>query len=248
VKRLSEQRFAIGSGEIPPLRLGERGMREEDVARIVHGLRDPLATIALEAYVLDRKVAGGDHSDLRSTTVRIIRNVEFLDWLVQNLLDSCATGGGRLPIHRKPTELRALIERVVDRVVSPRDRGRVTVDAPISITIPIDDVRIECVVVNLLGNALKYAPKHSGIVVQLEAGALAAQISVIDAGPGLAASEVESIFDKYHRGTSAHDFDRHGLGLYVSKAIVEAHGGRIGVDSAEGAGSRFYFDLPAISL
>jgi signal transduction histidine kinase len=244
-RRASEPSFAAGTIETPSLG-PERSLSEDEVTQIVHDLRDPIAMIALEAYVLDRKLAKGDYSEVRSTTARIIRNVEFLDRMVQTLLDSCALGEGRLEINRRPTELRALLEQVIDRVVSTRDCGRVTLDAPFPITLPIDELRIGSVVANLIGNALKYTPAHAGIVVKLEAGALAAQISVSDAGPGLTRSERVHIFDKYYRGTNADSRDGRGLGLYVSKAIVEAHGGRISVDSVEGAGSKFYFDLPAI--
>jgi len=248
VRRLSESGFAMGSGESRPPRLDEHGLREDEVAQIAHDLRDPLAMIALEAYVLDRKLASGDDSDARSATARIMRNVELLDRIVQNLLDSCAFGGGSLTIHRRPTELRALLEQLIDRAVSTPDRGRVTLDAPYPITMLVDELQIERVVANLLGNALKYAPRGSEIVVQLEAGALAARISVTDAGPGLTAFEVERVFDRYHRGASSHGREGRGLGLYVSKILVEAHGGRIGVDRAVGTGSRFYFELPAISV
>jgi signal transduction histidine kinase len=245
-RRASDPSFAVGTAEAPSVGPG-RSLNEDEVTQIVHDLRDPIALIALEAYVLDRKLANGDHAEARRTAARIVRNVEFLDRMVQTLLDSCAIGAGRFELHRKPTELRALLEQVIDRVVSTRDYGRVTLDAPFPITLSIDDLRIGCVVANLIGNALKYTPKHAGIVVKLEAGALAAQISVSDAGPGLTPSERLHIFDKYYRGAHAAGRDGHGLGLYVSKAIVEAHGGRIGVDSVEDGGSRFYFDLPAIS-
>jgi K+-sensing histidine kinase KdpD len=245
-RRASESSFATGTIETPSVR-PERSLSEDEVAQIVHDLRDPIAMIALEAYVLDRKLAKGDHSELRSTAARIIRNVEFLDRMVQTLLDSRAIGEGGFEINRRPTELRALLEQVIDRVVSTRDCGRVILDAPFPITLPIDELRIGSVVANLIGNALKYTPEHAEIVVKLEAGALAAQISVSDAGPGLTRSETVHIFDKYYRGAHADGRDGRGLGLYASKVIVEAHGGRIGVDSVEGAGSKFYFDLPAIS-
>ncbi len=243
----SEPRFALDTSVGPPMHRDERGPGSDEVAQLVHDLRDPLSTIALETYALDRKLAGGDHVEVRSTTARILHNVDFLVRIVQNLLDSCAIGAGHFEIHRRPTELRALLEQILDRVVSTRDLGRVTLDAPRPITLSIDDLAIERVVANLVGNALKYAPKHSRIVVQLAAGVLDARISVTDAGPGLTPSEREYVFDKYRRGASARGREGRGLGLYVSKVIVEAHGGRIGVDDVEGAGSRFFFELPARS-
>ncbi|HWO19932.1 MAG TPA: ATP-binding protein [Kofleriaceae bacterium] len=173
--------------------------------------------------------------------------MKLLDRIVQHLLDSCEPGAGCFALDRKPTELRALLEQVIEQSVSTVDRGRVILDAPAPITVTIDELRIERVIANLIGNALKYAPKSSRIVVRLEVGALAAQISVADAGPGLVPAELERIFDKYCRGASAHGVAGRGLGLYVCKTIVEAHGGQMGVDSVHGAGSRFYFDLPALS-
>lgn len=231
--------------QCPPEPRDERGLREDEVSQIVHDLRDPLATIALEAYVLDRKLAQGDHSDGRHAVARIIRNVEFLDRIVQDLLDSCAVGDGGLQICRRPTELRALIERVIDRIVSTREGGRVLFEAPFPVTMSVDELRIERVIANLIGNALKYTPKDGRIVVRLEVGALAARISVTDTGPGLGPADQARVFDKYRRCASAGGRQGSGLGLYVSKAIVEAHGGTIGVQSTEGEGSQFYFDLPA---
>ena len=84
-RRSRKPRFALGTSDSRPIRFDEGGLREDDVAQIVHDLRDPIATIALEAYLLDRKLSRGDHSDARTATTRIIRNVELLDRLVQEL-------------------------------------------------------------------------------------------------------------------------------------------------------------------
>jgi len=98
------------------------------------------------------------------------------------------------------------------------------------------------VVSNLLANALKFAPKASGIVVRLDHGPNAASISVIDSGPGLTPEQMSYIFDKYRRVDNKREGS--GLGLFISKRIVEAHGGHIGVKAIHGVGSQFFFDLP----
>jgi signal transduction histidine kinase len=231
----------MGTVETAPAR---DELREDEVAKIVHDLRDPLATIALEAYLLDRKLAQGDHTDARSAVARILRNIEFLDRMVQDLLDSCASGDERFELSRGPLELRELLERVVDRSISTSDRGRVVLEAAFQVTLSGDALRIERVIANLIGNALKHTPKHGMIIVRLDPGPEVARVSVIDGGPGIPAEELESIFDKYCRGSTAYGLDGRGLGLYLSKKIVEAHGGRIGVDSVPGRGARFFFELP----
>jgi signal transduction histidine kinase len=134
---------------------------------------------------------------------------------------------------------------VIERVTTTRDRRRVFLRADEPLTIDVDDLRIERVVANFLQNALKYAPQHTGIVVRLDHLPDRACVSVIDAGPGLTADDALHVFDKYTRTASARAHEGTGLGLYVSKRIVESHGGSIGVESVQGAGSRFFFELPA---
>jgi len=218
--------------------------RPAEIAQTVHDFRNPLSTIALEVCALEDKLARYDRSDVRDGLARITHNVEFLDRMAQDLLDLSSLDADRLELQRKPTELRTLLERIIDRVVPPRDRGRVSLWAADPVTASIDDLKIERVVANLLQNALKYTPRGSSIVVQLGATSHVVRVSVDDVGPGMTPTEIEFIFDKFRRASTAGGHDGWGLGLYVSKRIVEAHGGRIGVTSMRGAGSQFFFDLP----
>lgn len=218
--------------------------RPDEIAQAVHDFRNPLSTIALEVCALEDQLARYDRSDVRDGLARITHNVEFLDRMAQDLLDLASFDANRLELRRKPTELRTLLERIIDRVVPTRDRGRVSLWAADPVTASIDDLRIERVVANLLQNALKYTPRGSSIVVQLGATSHVVRVSIDDVGPGMTPTEIGFIFDKFRRASTAGGHDGCGLGLYVSKRIVEAHGGRIGVTSMQGAGSRFFFDLP----
>lgn len=222
--------------------LGPSRRYEHMLEQIAHDLKNPLQAIALETGLLHGKLAIGD-AEIRATVARISRNVSFLDRMVQDLLDCCSIASGHFEIRRRPTELRALIAQVVDRVVSARDSGRVWIEASAPLTLLADELRIERVIANLLENALKYAPRPTLIGIRLEVVDNHARISVIDTGPGIAVAEAERVFDRYHR-TPSGVHDGSGLGLHISKRIVEAHGGRMGVDSVEGRGSRFYFELP----
>ena len=253
-----EPRFAIGTRESVRLSIADvdeappnpvhgaaqAGLREADVAEIVHDIKNPLSTIALEMCLLGERVTAEGYADLRAAVDRVTHNVEFIDRMVQDLLDSCALAAGELVLQYRPTELRVLIEQVIDRVVPSRDRGRVVLAAPAPLTLSIDDLRIERVLANLVQNALKYAPRASGIVIRLDVLPRFARISVIDAGPGMTADEAAYIFDKYRRTSRARTREGSGLGLYISKQIIEAHGGHIGVDTVNGFGSRFFFELP----
>ncbi len=249
----AQMRFPRGTQELElpvsatanPMPAEQEHLLEEDVAEIVHDLKSPLSAITLEAVLLEDKLLRGDRASGLNSISRINHNVAFLDRLVLDLLDVCSLATGHFQLYREPTELRTLLEQCIDRLVSNADRPRIELDATQSCTMQIDALRIERVVANLLDNALKYTPATSGIVVRLTTYRGGACVSVIDAGPGIAASELSHIFDRYRRGGTSRGRSGCGLGLYVCKKIVEAHGGQIGVESIRGVGSRFFFELPA---
>jgi signal transduction histidine kinase len=239
-----EPRLAAGTREmdrVPAETIAPHRRASSEVVQIVHDLKNPLATIALEMSLLEDKLV---QAELKGAVTRVAQNVAFLDRMVHDLLDASALDAESFEIQRKPTELRSLLEHVVERATASRDRSRVFLETPASVTLMIDDLRIERVVANLLQNALKYSPSTSGVLIRLDVSPDVAKVSVIDAGRGITAEEKTFIFDKYRRAAVARALEGNGLGLYVSKKIVEAHGGRIGVDSVHGAGSCFYFELP----
>jgi len=221
-----------------------RDVRHEDIARIVHDFKNPLSTITLEADLLAHRASTGDQAGVKRAADRIAHNVEFLDRLVMDLLDLCSFEAGSVDLRTEPTELVALLEHVIERVVSTRDLDRVVLLPSPRTVVMLDDLRIERVVANLVTNAIKYAPPNSRIDVALEIEAGVARVSVRDTGSALGATEIAYIFDAYRRVDRLSASEGSGLGLYVSKKIIEAHGGQIGVTRLFDGGTRFFFELP----
>jgi len=206
---------------------------DDRIAEIVHDLRNPLNVIELEALLLEGASPAVDRA-----LERIRSNVRFMDRLIGELLDAA-----QVEIQRHPTELAALVEHVVDRAVAQCDRDRVRIEVRDQVTVLADELRLQRVIENLIANGLKYAPAGSSLIVRLEDKGAVACVSVIDAGPGLTPAEADAVFERYRR---ASPLAGTGLGLYVSRKIVEAHGGRLAVDSSRGSGSRFYLELPTL--
>ena len=240
--RVKTSRFAVGTRDLPILQRSR--LADDDVAEIAHDLKNPLGVIALEAGLLGERSSQDHRSGVSRSVMRILHNVAFLDRLVQDLLDACAMSTGDFQLHRVPADLHSLIERVVERAVGTAHQRRVYIHVAQPIRMKLDAHRIERVIANLLDNALQHAPESTGVVVRLSGDDRRASVSVIDTGPGIPVVDIPHIFERYRRGRSSQGRAGSGLGLYVSKKIVEAHGGSIGVESARGAGSRFFFDLP----
>ena len=217
-----------------------------ELAQIIHDLKNPLSSIALETELLDARGVSCNGFDATQAMARIRRNVRFLDRLIYDLVDVCTLSDGRFALRRTRCELGALVGIVIDRMVPQADRHRVQVDAPARTDAFVDELRIERVVANLLDNALKYAPAHARIVVRISCDATSACIAVSDSGPGLSPAEIGVLFEPYRRGNNTSGRSGTGLGLFVAKQIVEAHGGRIGVESVTGVSTRFFFALPLV--
>ncbi len=235
--------FARGTQPIDRANMAdlEVGVRESDLAQIVHDLKAPLAVIALEITLLLNRLAEGEDVEARPILARVMHNIDFLDRMVHDLLDGWLPGPPRGV--RARADLRALLDTAIEHAVPPQDRVRVRLDAPHTALVSVDELRIQRVIGNLLSNALKYSPRLGEIVVRLDVDEQRCCVSVIDSGPGVTPAEAGVIFDKYRRTTSARIHHGSGLGLYVSRQIVEDHGGSMGVESVPGVGSRFFFDL-----
>ena len=215
-------------------------LRDENLASIAHDLRHPLMIISLEAMRLADELANA--ADRRSAR-RIAQNADFMERMIENLLDLTHAEAGRLRLRLLLVELSDVIKGVLDRSIAGADRDRIKLDVRDTVVVRIDQARIERVLENLIGNAIKYTPDRSPIAVRLDTRGARAQVSVSDSGPGLTAEQARRAFERHWQ---AQPHQGHGLGLHLARMIVEAHGGRIGVETATGRGARFFFELPIV--
>ncbi|QSQ21008.1 PAS domain S-box protein [Pyxidicoccus parkwayensis] len=222
-------------------------LREEYVGLISHDLRGPLQVINLRASLLQRDLHARHLAREEGLTEAILRSVGWMSAMIEDLLEGSRLESRRAPLRREPKDLVRFLEEVLERDVPPdlRERFRLDVAGQVP-SVWVDPARLERVLANLLGNAAKYSPPPLPVVVRARAHEAWVVVSVNDQGPGLAPEDAEHIFDKYYRTKqgSASDAKGLGLGLYISRLIVEAHGGRIWVESEPGKGAAFCFSLP----
>lgn len=221
--------------------------KDEFISTASHELKTPLTALKGHAQILLRQAQreGGTEAETRGLLV-IDEQADRVLRLVDRLLDVSRLELGRLQLELEPVDLVALARRVArdEGLVNP-GHGIDVVSSEPGIVGNWDRARIEQVVDNLLSNAVKFSPPGTTILVSLERTDDWAHLLVRDQGPGVAPDQVERIFERYAQGA---DRPRGtvglGLGLYVSRRIVEAHGGRIWVESIPGAGATFHVRLP----
>jgi signal transduction histidine kinase len=223
-------------------------MRSALVSTVSHELRSPLA--AITGYT-DTVLHGGpwDAETEREFLEIVAASAEKLSRLVDNLLDAAKMEAGVLRLEREPVR----VERIAERVVA--HRRALTPDHPLTVEaeagLPLadaDPMRVEQVITNLVENAIKYSPAGGPITVRVTGGA-AITVSVSDRGVGIAPEHAERLFERFYRaeGDLTRTTKGVGLGLYICRSLVEAHGGRIWVESTPGQGSTFTFTLPVLT-
>ena len=215
--------------------------RDEMVAFVSHDLRNPLQSISAATASLRLEPQTADNAESLDSIARASTQMRKL---VQDLLDVSMIEAGRLPINREQVDLADLmleLQMLVVPQIKASDAALHVSLAPHLPAVSIDRHRIVEVLLNLVGNALKFGA--AGGIVRLGAERVenAVRIWVEDQGPGISLEHVERVFDRFWRADSGAGA---GLGLAVAKGIVEAHGGRIGVTSQPGGGSTFFFTLP----
>lgn len=227
-------------------------MKDVFLSMVTHELRTPLTVMSGLAETLEAGVYGPLTATQSDRMRQIIEQGERLRQLVNDLLDLSKMEAGMMRLRREPLDPRAMAEAVIQQLASVAERAGVALVNQVRHGLPevfCDGQRVEQVLANLVGNALKFTP-HGGTITlgaRGEGGAVVFEIA--DTGCGIAAAERERIFDKFVQLHPDKD-DRTkgtGLGLAIVKHLVELHGGRVGVESEVGRGSRFYFSLPTVS-
>lgn len=222
-------------------------LKDEFASLLSHDLRQPVAAIHGNAQVLRRRLLREKWpQDVAENVEAIVAGARQLNQMIADLVDTTRLESGRLEPCRHPVSLPELVSSVIRAQMQPELRGRVRVEVAGDLpAVKVDPERLERVLANLLGNALKYSPQDGEVLVGLRAEGNEAVISVADRGIGVPAEDLCRVFDRFYRAKTGFKADGLGLGLYIARLLVEAHGGRIWAESeGHGKGSVFYVALP----
>jgi PAS domain S-box-containing protein len=219
-------------------------MREEVLAVVSHDLRNPLGAIQMAAALLLLRLGSDPRSRKQVETIH--RSATRMEHLLADLLDMASIQAGRLALERKPEEPEQILAEVLEGHEPPaREKG-----IDIYRQCDLGDAMLHCdrdrvlqVLGNLIGNAIKICRPGDSVTVSCASSGGQAVFAVSDTGPGIPENEVPHLFEPYW-SAERHAKKGTGLGLYISKGIVEAHGGRLWVESTHGKGACFYFSLP----
>jgi len=215
------------------------------ISIVSHELRTPVALIKGYASTLRRDDARWDKHTISDSLQVIEEEADRLSKMIDDLLDASRLQAGGLSLNQADVAIPSLGRRVVDRFAAQSPKHHLVTEFPENFPVIIgDETRIEQVISNLVSNALKYAPKGE-IKISGTVRPEQVVICVSDEGSGIEAKDLPHIFDRFYRSTNAVKQTKGaGLGLYLAKAIVEAHGGRIWADAGASAGARICFSLP----
>jgi two-component system phosphate regulon sensor histidine kinase PhoR len=221
-------------------------MRREFVGNVSHELRTPLAAIKAVADTL-RDGAINDKELARYFLDQINAEVDSMTQMVSELIElsQIETGSARLKLEK--TSLNALIGEVISHLSPQAERKPVTISSELQQDLPeteVDPDRIREVATNILHNAIKFTPAGGRIIVSSSSASGELVVSIADNGIGISEADLPHIFERFFKADKSRSETGSGLGLAIAKHIVQAHGGRINVESRLGQGSVFSFSLP----
>jgi signal transduction histidine kinase len=220
-------------------------MKATFISIVSHELKTPVALIKGYASTLRRDDARWDKHVIQDSLAVIEDEADRLTHMIEDLLDASRLQAGGLTLTRTDLSLPNLARRLAERFQTQTKKHTLIVDFPADFPVIMgDETRIDQVLSNLISNAIKYSSKGE-IRINGDIRPEQVIITVSDEGPGIDQHDMPHIFDRFYRAdTAVRKTKGAGLGLYLARAIVEAHGGRIWIDAQHGSGARICFSLP----
>lgn len=224
--------------------LEDRERQQELSHTISHDLRTPLTVILGHAQLALAR--GPDDQDLRVSLEAIEKSAGLMNKMIQDLTDLTKIDSGQLRPEKEPVHLHPFLHDLLSRLTMVVNIDRVQTLIPREIPpVNVDPSLLERIIGNLVSNALKYSSEDRPVLIRARAGEKEVITSVIDQGAGIPAEDIPSLFRPFYRSRKKREIEGLGLGLFITKKLVMAHGGRIWVSSEEGRGSIFSFSLPS---
>jgi signal transduction histidine kinase len=225
-----------------------RTLRMEFLSTISHDIKNPLGVIQSMATLLLDGDTGALNAQQSDLIHRIRASVRHVISLSLNIIDAARIEAGHLALHHTAANVVEVVEDALLLARSASELKGVALRCSMDEDLPplsVDIVQIERVISNLLDNAIKYTPSGGSVTLSVSQGRDGVRLAVSDDGPGIAAEELSTVFERYHRQPMSGDIAGSGLGLFIVKAIVEAHGGSVEIRSVVGEGTTVTVHLPA---
>lgn len=222
--------------------------RDSFLGIVAHDLRDLLGGVVLSAELLSRIAAGSEkREEILAETGRLQRYAARMKRLIADLVDTASIDAGKLAMTSVRGDVALLLAEAVDAFRAAATAKGVSLELEAiggPLTAAFDHDRMLQVLANAISNAIKFTPAGGRIAIRGERAGNELRFAVTDTGPGIPAEALETVFERFSQ-VGRNDRRGLGLGLYLSRCIVEAHGGRIWAESAPGEGTRILFTLPA---
>jgi len=221
-------------------------LRNDLVATVAHELRTPLTSLRMAVHLLSEQVVGPLTAKQADLVYAAREECDRLQSIVDELLDLSRIQADRIELRIDEYDPERIVADAIDAQESVASARGVTLRSevlPGTPQVAVDVERIQLVLANLLGNAIRYGPAHGTVTVRARRTNGSLRLEVHDDGPGIPEQFRQAIFEKYVRVPGAPPGGA-GLGLFISREIVRAHGGEIGVETAAGSGTTFWFTVP----
>lgn len=221
--------------------------KEDFTAMIGHDIKTPLGSILMSAQSLECGIYGEYSAEVGAVLRTMEKTTLRLIGLLNELLEYESAAAGKISLNQERVDIAALVHDAIGEFSEPLKRLELQLELPdVPVVFEADKAKLQRVFNNLLSNAIKYSPNGAPLMVKVVAGRNSVELRITDRGPGIERENQPFIFERYYRVPS--DENRSiggtGLGLPIAKAIIEAHGGMIGIESERGKGSTFWFTLP----